>query len=405
MTSVVSARIGLRGSSALCCLLAAGCGAGVKTVGFAAGELEVSTVVVDAERDTGWNTSLVLGPHGAPHVAYYDRSNHVLRHAWREQVAGDGDGAPTEGSWRTETVDSDGAVGAHASIAVDDQGALHVSYYDETKGRLKYASNASGSWVTEVVDDGSDAAAGQPPHDVGRDSAIAVDTTGAAHIAYFDLSKGTLRYARGTHGAWQMTTVDESGRVGRFASIAVDRDARPHVGYYDLAHGDLRYATLVRQRGRTEPRWKVTVVDRAGDVGQHTSTAVDIEGRVHMSYFDHTRGVVKHALKNPGSPWVLEDVARSRGGAAFTDISMDAEGRLHVAYYDGKSGALGYAIGRSSDGAPVDGYRWRAGAVDRVGRTGTDASLATDPEGNVSISYRDAGQGDLRLATVRLRSR
>ena len=159
MTLVDSFRI-VRLILTVSCVLAPGCGVAVKSVGFAAGELEVTTAVVDADRDTGWNTSLALGPHGVPHVVYYDRSNHVLRHAWRELPGARQQADAAAGPWQTETVDSDGIIGTYASVAADEHGALHVTYYDETQERLKYANNVGGSWVTEVVDDGADEAKG-----------------------------------------------------------------------------------------------------------------------------------------------------------------------------------------------------------------------------------------------------
>ena len=40
----------------------------------------------------------------------------------------------------------------HGHIAVDDNGKIHVNYYDHTNKNLKYATNASGVWVTETLD-------------------------------------------------------------------------------------------------------------------------------------------------------------------------------------------------------------------------------------------------------------
>ncbi|MFO0794368.1 MAG: hypothetical protein U0586_09935 [Candidatus Brocadiaceae bacterium] len=40
-----------------------------------------------------------------------------------------------------------------ASIALDTSGKVHISYFDEINGDLKYATtNSSGSWVTTTVD-------------------------------------------------------------------------------------------------------------------------------------------------------------------------------------------------------------------------------------------------------------
>ncbi|MFO0795374.1 MAG: hypothetical protein U0586_15085, partial [Candidatus Brocadiaceae bacterium] len=58
--------------------------------------------------------------------------------------------------------------------------------YDVTNSDLKYATNASGSWVKKTVDRRGD---------VGRDTSIALDTSGKAHISYYDFINGDLKYA------------------------------------------------------------------------------------------------------------------------------------------------------------------------------------------------------------------
>jgi threonine dehydrogenase-like Zn-dependent dehydrogenase len=84
-------------------------------------------------------------------------------------------------------IDGAGDIGLRTSIAVDAGGAVHVSYVDFARQRLKYASDALGSWRTYDLD-----SAGIGPNGWG-DTSIAVDRGGRVHIVYFAASG--LRHA------------------------------------------------------------------------------------------------------------------------------------------------------------------------------------------------------------------
>ena len=137
-------------------------------------------------------------------------------------------------SWQaSEVIDPSSSVGRYAAIAVDSSGFLHISYFDEINGDLKYASNTSGSWEIEVVDFSGD---------VGRYSSIAIDANDSVHISYYDASNGDLKYATNSSGDWIDETVDDSSACGRYSSIAIDSAGKPYISYFDATNGDLRIA-------------------------------------------------------------------------------------------------------------------------------------------------------------------
>ena len=76
------------------------------------------------------------------HISYYDESNGDMKYAMN-----------TGGGWSIDTVDSEGSVGSSCTLALDDWGNAHVSYYsyDPPSRGLKYATNAGGNWMTEIV--------------------------------------------------------------------------------------------------------------------------------------------------------------------------------------------------------------------------------------------------------------
>lgn len=166
---------------------------------------------------------------GNVHISYLDK-NVGLKYATN-----------SGGSWVVEVLDHTPNVGWNTSIAVDSNNKVHISYSDPSpildppgNGYLKYATNASGEWITQVIDD----------KDAGFFTGIDVDSQDSVHIAYYawDGSRGRLKYATNASGSWVIETVDENGAVGLYCAIALDLQDRPHISYYDYIRRDLKYA-------------------------------------------------------------------------------------------------------------------------------------------------------------------
>jgi hypothetical protein len=150
------------------------------------------------------------------HISYREWFTYTLKYATN-----------ASGSWVTETLDAIGWGGA-TSIGLDSSDNVHISYHvdiDSTKS-LKYATNASGSWVTDTVDR-------------GINPSIALDSSDNVHISYHN---NDLMYATNASGSWATETVDSSGWVGWYSSIALDSLENVYISYYDISNGDLKLA-------------------------------------------------------------------------------------------------------------------------------------------------------------------
>ena len=120
----------------------------------------------------------------------------------------------------------------HTSILVDSSGFAHIAYaHDFADNDLEYASNESGSWVAEKVDDSGT---------VGYRSDIVVEPSGGITIVYERLDAGSrsLQFALRETGTWApyLLSSSSSGPV----SADVGSDDKLHIVFSDLG-GELTY--------------------------------------------------------------------------------------------------------------------------------------------------------------------
>jgi hypothetical protein len=182
-------------------------------------------------------------------------------------------------------------VGLRTSIAIDLLDNVHISYYNFSQQNLKYATGTSGSWSTTTLDNTGD---------VGLYTSIAIDSSNYVHISYYDclsdcdVDNGDLKYASNASGSWVDETVDSYGDVGKHTSIAMDSFDNAHISYYDLDNGDLKYTTNAPVNILT-----VNVVTEGGGVNPDCSdgcwydsgTIVILTAEAdHGYYFDHWTG-------------------------------------------------------------------------------------------------------------------
>ncbi|MCJ2562688.1 MAG: hypothetical protein LN417_01190, partial [Candidatus Thermoplasmatota archaeon] len=183
----------------------------------------------------GPRVSLDLDSENDPHVSYLDGYENVLKYAYR-----------SNGSWTNQTVDDQGMVGWHNSIALDSDDHPHISYFDKTNHAVKYAYWDGFSWVKEVVD--------YPGADGGFTSLV-IDEDDVPSLVYVNRSEPKeshkVMFASRGKGNWQTEIVDIPGYLPGIASpsLALDSRGNPHVSYWGSANYETRYAT----KGESQP--------------------------------------------------------------------------------------------------------------------------------------------------------
>lgn len=292
---------------------------------------------VDA--DAGRWPSVAVAGDGAIHLTWYDAHAHALM--WARY--------PTVGEPLVELVDGGGDFdrGTHSSLALGDDGRVHVAYRDHARKRLRYAERSpQGVWASEDVE-GCPLAGGcgDVATDRGEWAALGL-VAGEPRIAFYDRARGDLDLAvREASGEWRVSILDgrdpvtgmDAGDVGRFASLALDPKRRVGIAYYDVTRGQLRY--LAPTGAASGP---VRVDDgvyadaatgsmRHNPVGQHVALRYDPQGIAHMIYLDAGRLVIRHATVSGVSVTGVEDLAGLAPGGHL-DFQVLADGRIRGAY-------------------------------------------------------------------------
>lgn len=326
---------------------------------------------IDMGPGVGRFASIAIDSNNKVHISYYDATNADLKYATNQS-----------GTWENMTLDSDGDVGQYSSIAVDQNNKVHISYYDVTNQVLKYSSNATSSWVSGVVDSSVG---------TGTFCSIAANA-GGAHISYYDATNKTLKYATGQPGTWMISTINyASTDYGQYSSIALDAAGFVHVSFFENISAtdtpetnfNLRYAT------NKNGDWVVESVDDAGWVGWWTSIAVDTNGFAHISYYDYSNYNLKYANNTTGV-WVPEIAEAALDSGWWSALALDSNGKAYISYLDKTNNVVKYTMN-------VSGH-WVGELIDSSSTFQYGVSSLVDSNNKMHIFYLDR-DNNLRYVT------
>ncbi len=304
--------------------------------------------VSDKGDDVGRYTSIQITQAGDPVIAYFDLTHHQLKFASFGAIR-----------WHNHVVDKPGPddeIGRWASMSIGKDGKPLIAYtasiFSQTnsgvpEGQLRVAQanttspQSSSDWTITIVDarplpmastdggDGGTAATGDEllPEGIGLMPSLARKSDNTPGIAYYDRTRGNLRYVEydNMQGKWgtpqlldgEDDTGFDTGDVGLYPGLAFDETDVGHISYEDATHDNLLYVNLkdltpeVADDGyrpddeQTLDGLNSPVYHLVGD----SSSVAALSGQVVVAYQDSTALELRVAQRGQDGKWSTQTIA------------------------------------------------------------------------------------------------
>jgi hypothetical protein len=243
------------------------------------------------------------------------------------------------GNWQCDEIDSKNWVGRFNSIAIDNTGTLHISYWNGNNGDVLYAKsvNSGGNcgnskWQCSKVDiEGNVGLEGGPRSmDVDSQGTVYISSNRGScpgqgpyerclRVSKYVGSGGNCGYDKSGIfvGDWQCETIDDDVFSGRYSSLVIDKNDVPHVFYHhhDTVEAFLRHAYYVGGGlGNCIPNkdWKCEdIIHQTG-----TYNAADIYlNKYLVSPYSTYVGILGYAIKGPSNKWETQIIEQTGQGS------------------------------------------------------------------------------------------
>lgn len=247
---------------------------------------------------------------------------------------------------------------------------------------------AAAQWTINIVDGGHG----------GKHTALAFDAGGNGHAIYVDETNRELRYAFWDHRLNKWFSMRVDAPCNGYSSMVLDSQGRPHVSYIEYGTGKLKYAMW------DGARWTNQVIHVTSRlIEYYTSIALDLNDRPIIAYYEvldaesPEYSLRLRSVHWTGSLWEMHTVDSAQGSGKFNSIATSPDGHLSIGYANVKdeNASLRYAY--------WNGTAWKPEILAGQHQAYYCRSVAmiVDSSNTPHMTYADVAAHQIRYATRR----
>jgi hypothetical protein len=297
---------------------------------------------------------------------------------------------------RRRAIPRGGQRGGTSFDAVDGSGQVHIASHDLTNNRIRYSTNASGSWVSSTID--SSPAGAKPRSSLILQGVVSLlswlpdgnrssNRLGSRLGQPWVLRDGRT-HSRFDHATTFSLTIDSQGT----RHIALVTDLPELIHYWDPGFPPSTAAGSLFER-----------IPLPSGTSFRTSPAIAAAGgALHVLFRDASTKSLHHSTNGSGEvDHESVDQASGMEVGSFCDAAVHgATGRLHVAYYDATNRDLRLrAEGSGQRLGPQGSRRGRRRRLPRFHRARLPCGRSTSPTATRPTAAEDRDADALRASS------
>jgi BNR repeat-containing family member len=279
------------------------------------------------------------------------------------------------------------------AIAIDSIGRLHVAWYCQSDYDIHYkrSTDGGGTWSATRRLTWTSGDSLYPDIDIGKDDTV--------HIAWFDWTPGNseIYYKMSVDGGLNWSAARRltwTSANSYFPAMAIDPYGRIHVIFYESVSGSSEVFYTRSTNGGTTWGAKKRLTWTAGS-SYAQAIAADPSNNIHVAWMDNTSGydeVLYKKSTDGGSSWGgAQRLSLTSGSSYWPALAADASGNIHVGWHDNTPGLADIYYRKSTDG----GVTWEA--TQRLTWTSGSSfstALDVDASNNVHVVWYDDTPGN-----------